>query len=236
MISNRSFKAIISTRCLRPLSTKSAPEIKESFIFPNEREGNLFFDNWSLTVDGVSPIGDAFRNARTGLLATRIGLPKSSTSFKISSPAIFGQYKLLEAGASLSHDDFKDLKEAQRLHLMSGIDLYVEDAGLGALSDIRVGVRIVSDNPAFALIGRNLLIPKPPRPVDHRSRYNGWNLDPRWRAPVKIWDGSRYVVTENNAAPLKGERPIVAFTGSLGDKVCIQFVESNSKVVGKIRV
>jgi hypothetical protein len=32
---------------------------------------------------------------------------------------------------------------------------------------------------------------------------------------------------------MKGERPIVAFIGKLGDMIAIQFVESNSKVVGK---
>lgn len=133
--------------------------VVESFIFPREREGNVYDVNWSLTEDGVTPVGDAFRNARISLITKKLGLQqKDNKIFNIQSPAIHGTYKLLEAGDTISHADFKDFKDAQKLHLSSGVDLFVEDASLGALRDIRVGVRIISDNPAVCLALRHLLV------------------------------------------------------------------------------
>jgi len=41
-------------------------------IWGNDTEGDVFSINWSLTEDGVVPVGAAYRNARTALLATRL--------------------------------------------------------------------------------------------------------------------------------------------------------------------
>lgn len=132
----------------------------EFFVFPREREGNDYWVNWSMTEDGVTPVGEsAFRNARLALLKTRLGISKDAAELNVKGPSLTGQYKVLEAGDSLPHQDFEDFKEAQRKgYLESGIDLFVEDGGLGALSDIRVGVRIIAGNPALALMGRNLFV------------------------------------------------------------------------------
>lgn len=46
------------------------------------------------------------------------------------------------------------------------------------------------------------------------------------------WTGDRYEIEELGARPLKGERPIVAFVGSIGDMLAVQLVEQNAKVVG----
>jgi hypothetical protein len=132
----------------------------EFFVFPREREGNDYWVNWSMTEDGITPVGEsAFRNARLALLKTRLGISKDATELNVKAPSLTGSYKVLEAGDSLPHQDFADFKEAQRKgHLESGIDLFVEDGGLGAFTDIRVGVRIIASNPALALMGRNLFV------------------------------------------------------------------------------
>lgn len=83
----------------------------------------------------------------------------------------------------------------------------------------------------FILVLRQ--IPTPPRSVDHRARFNGWNLDERWKTNEIKWTGSEYNVEDIAAASRKGQRPVVAFVGSIGDTAAIQFVESASKVVGK---
>lgn len=140
-------------------STKVVTEDSDRFIFPRETEGNNYKVNWSMTEDGVTPVGDAFRNARFELLASRLGLPtQANSTISISSTILFGSYNITEAGDSITHDDFQDFKSAQSSYLSSGLDLYVEDASLGALSDIRVGVRIISSNPVLSLIYRNLLV------------------------------------------------------------------------------
>ena len=47
------------------------------------------------------------------------------------------------------------------------------------------------------------------------------------------WTGSFYEIGNITNSVLKGQRPIVAFVGSIGDSIAIQYVQSNSKVVGK---
>ena len=77
-------------------------------------------------------------------------------------------------------------------------------------------------------------IPSPPVQLDHRARFNGWNLDARWKSTELNWDGSQYHIESIAATPRRGQRPIVAFVGCVGDLAAIQFVENNSKVVGKL--
>jgi len=77
-----------------------------------------------------------------------------------------------------------------------------------------------------------LQIPTPPRPVDHRARFNGWNLDERWVEPETEWNGSSYDVREVPTTPQPGQRPIVALYGAPGDAVAVQFVERSGAIVG----
>jgi hypothetical protein len=140
-------------------STSQKSKFVESFVFPREKEGNIYKVNWSLTEDGVTPVGNAYRNPRVSLVTKRLGVQQTDPKLlNIQSPVISGAYKLLESGDTISHFVFKDFKDAQKSFLSSGVDLFVEDASLGALSDVRVGVRVISDNPSLSLIFRNLLV------------------------------------------------------------------------------
>lgn len=164
MISTKFIRQIISSTSKKYYHRRVLPDKTyqndEFFVFPREREGNDYWVNWSMTEDGITPVGEsAFRNARLTLLKSRLGISKDATELNVKTPSLTGQYKLFEAGDSLPHQDFGDFKEAQRKgHLESGIDLFVEDGGLGAFADIRIGVRIIASNPALALMGRNLFV------------------------------------------------------------------------------
>ncbi len=115
-------------------------------------------DNWSLNNDGIVPVGDAFRNSRLALLSSRLSAKSSNGAVKLSRPSHAGAFTLLEAGVGMSHEDFKTKEEAFAAHLSSGVDLFVEDAALGALDAVRVGVRVVTSDAASALVARNLLV------------------------------------------------------------------------------
>jgi hypothetical protein len=67
--------------------------------------------------------------------------------------------------------------------------------------------------------------------VDHRARFKGWNLDPRWKEPELIWNGSNYDIVENPTVAKQGQRPIVANVGGPGSKTLIQFVENSEKQI-----
>ena len=148
--------SLISRGRLR-LSTSTA---SEWMLFPNNREGDEFTVNWSLNEDGITPIGDAFRNARVNLLTTRLDQKVSGGKVELNKPVYTGNYSLKESGDSVSHDVFSQTLKSHQDYLSSGVDLFVEDAGLGASSSIRVGVRVVSESPALALIARSLLVRK----------------------------------------------------------------------------
>ena len=203
-----------------------------SSVFPREREGNHYATNWSLTEDGVVPVGDAFRNARVALLTTRLGSKVENGKVE-GKVAYTGKYVMKEAGEEgLSHVSFSDALAEQQAYLSSGVELFVEDAAICAFTGGRVGVRVVTDSSAMALIARTLLIAVPERPVDHRARFDGWNFDPRWAEPEVIWTGDKAQVNDGPTTPKKGQRPIVAYVGGPGDKVAVQFVEANAKIVG----
>ena len=129
-----------------------------STVFPNEYEGNIYDVNWSLCEDGVVPVGNAYRNARISLLTNALGAKKSAP-VTTTKPLYFGKYSLTEAGDTVSQDEFSDLFEAQKELLSSGTDLFVEDASLGSYTKTRVGVRVITNDPATALIARTLLVP-----------------------------------------------------------------------------
>lgn len=218
----------------RTASAAARASSSTSTVFPREREGNVYAINWSLTEDGVVPVGDAFRNARVPLLATRLSAKVENGKVDVGSKVAYtGKYNMLEAGEEgLSHGAFSDKLAEQQAYLSSGIELFVEDAALGAFHGSRVGVRVVTDSSAVALIARTLLIPVPERPVDHRARFDGWNLDPRWEAPEIIWTGEKAIINDKPTTPQKGQRPIVAFIGGPGEQVAVQFVEASGRIVG----
>jgi hypothetical protein len=83
----------------------------------------------------------------------------------------------------------------------------------------------------FAMI---IQIPSPPFEVDHKARFKGWNFDLRWEDERPEWNGTHYdFVTAENRVAKPGQRPIVAFVGGKGGETAVQFVESNSEIVGK---
>ncbi len=68
--------------------------------------------------------------------------------------------------------------------------------------------------------------------MDHRARFNGWNLDERWIEPETVWNGVSYDIKEVPTTALPGQRPIVALYGGPGDNVAVQFVERGGSIVG----
>lgn len=133
-------------------------ETKEWGVFPHQREGNEYWVNWSLTVDGIAPVGDAYRNARVPLLASRLPVKIEGAAVTLSSPRYTGDYVLAEAGDSMTLEAFQEASESQVEHFESGIEMFVEDAGLGSSAATRIPVRLVTDNPGTALIARALMV------------------------------------------------------------------------------
>jgi hypothetical protein len=134
-------------------------ETDEWFVFPREAEGNIYSVNWSLVVDGVTPTKKAYRDARLTLLNSHLPNKPADGKVELNNPIYFGDYKMLEAGGpSLSLESFTGSSEILKEELSSKENLYVEDAALGSYSCVRIGVRIVTENPALALISRSLLV------------------------------------------------------------------------------
>jgi hypothetical protein len=128
------------------------------FLFPRESEGNTYSVNWSLAEDGVVNTGEAFRNARLPILTTRLATKVENGKAKLSGPAYTSQYSIEEAGDSVSHQDFNGALSELQAYLSSGQALFVEDASLGSYNKARVGVRVITDNVATALICRTLFV------------------------------------------------------------------------------
>ena len=118
----------------------------------------MYAVNWSLVEDGVTPVGDAFRNAQLSTLTKKLGAKIQNGKVELTKPLFYGDFILQESGDQISHDDFGVLYKGIQRHLESGIRLYVEDAAVGAYSQVRNGVRVVAEDPALALIARNLLV------------------------------------------------------------------------------
>jgi len=231
----RCCKLNINNKIVRKFSLNATASLPTQSwgVFPREKEGNLYAVNWSLNVDGVTPVGAAYRNARIGLLTSRLSSKVDSKGkVELAKPVYSGLYTVKEAGDTVSQDAFDSMLTERQQYLSSGVDLFVEDASLGAYSPSRIGARIISDKPALSLIARALMIPSPSRPTDHRARFNGWNKEPRWLQPEITWNGSTYDVVDIPTVDKKGERPIVAFVGGAGSDIAVQFVQSNKKIVG----
>lgn len=157
-LSNSFVRSVTSTHTVS-LSTvaKKKPVISS---WPHEHEGNEISVNWSLTIDGIVPVGDAFRNARTALLTTRLPAKVSGGKVDIARPNYTGAYKVEEAddSSTVTHAIFEDWKAASDAHFSSGADLFIEDSGLGAHAGVRIGTRIITDIPAAAVIARTLMV------------------------------------------------------------------------------
>jgi hypothetical protein len=76
-----------------------------------------------------------------------------------------------------------------------------------------------------------LQINTPPRPTDHRARYNGWNLDKRWEITEYNWTGTEYDFVREQTIPQRGERPVIAFLGGSASKktVALQFAQQSGE-------
>lgn len=164
-----------STPVCRSFATKQA----ESFVWPREAEGNIYMDNWSLCEDGVVPTGTMFRNARLPVLTSRLPSKVESGKVVLEKPKYAGAYVSLEAGDSIDHNDFFDALSVQQTYLSSGVDLFVEDAFMGTSASGRVGVRVVTDSPATALIARTLM-------VIFNDVHNIWRADNCKQSPLLI--------------------------------------------------
>jgi len=128
-------------------------------VFPKEREGLEYALNWSLADDGLTAAGEAFGNIKMASLKKRLGLKSAATVLEASVAS--GNAKFQEAGTSVSFEEFDSKKASISEYLSSGIDLYVEDGAAGSFRGSTVGVRIVTDDPVFALVAKNLLNPVP---------------------------------------------------------------------------
>lgn len=214
-------------------STQSQPNY---LVFPRESEGNVYDDNWSLVVDGITPTGNAYRNARTNLLLTRLGVKVDAQRIEVKKPVLEGNYVVREAGddPALSHDEFACRLAGQQAVLTDASDLYVEDAGVGALASVRVGVRFTSANPAVALLARSLMIPVPARKCNHKARFNGWNLESRFKEASREWDGEKYIHNDEPTHSERGQRPIVVLVGGTpnSDALDVQYAQNEGAVVG----
>lgn len=207
-------------------------ETEEWGVFPRQREGRIYSVNWSLNDDNISPLGEnAFHNARLPIILGRLGTKLTNVdAVEAKSPVLDGPaVKFLEAGDSISQSDFNDLAVEVQAELSSGVDLFVEDNIVGSHQRHQLGVRVITDDPATALIARSFFFPSPPREVDHRARLKGWNFDPRWQADNYEWDGKQFVEVKEAKA---GQRPIVVFH-TKSDKTAVQFIEFNGEITGK---
>lgn len=221
-----------SLRPAQHLSTWTATQ-DAAKVGTSHAEGDVWDHNYSLTEDGVVNSKLAFRNAKASTVLNN--LPAKAVGGKVDLKDInyTGKYDLVEAGDNLDHDKFEDVLEEQHDYLSTDKILFFEDFGLGAAASSRVGARMISENPAHALIFRALMIPTPPRPTDHRARYNGWNLDARWEVAEYNWTGTEYDFVREQVSPQRGERPVIAFLGGASkDTVALQFAQQTGKAEG----
>lgn len=122
------------------------------------REGDNVDDNYSLLVDRVVNAKNAYRNSRVSTVVNKLPAKIENGKLALKDVQFYGTEVVQEAGDSISHEDFKNSLEATRNYLSSGRDLFLEDVGIGASSSLRLGTRVISDNPAHAFIFRSLLV------------------------------------------------------------------------------
>jgi hypothetical protein len=122
------------------------------------KEGDNVDDNYSLLVDQVVNAKSAYRNSRVSTVVNKLPAKVENGKLSLKDIQFYGAETVQEAGDSISHEDFKNSLEATRNYLSSGRDLFLEDVGIGASSSLRLGTRVISDNPAHAFIFRSLLV------------------------------------------------------------------------------
>lgn len=152
--------AVVRTQIRFAHAPKSTPDVQteEWSLFPRQREGNIYVDNWSLVEDGVVPTKGLFRNARLQILTNAIGSKAQDNKLDLKSPAYFGKYAMQESGLGLTHENFSEIFNAHQEVLSLDSVLYAEDAVVGGHRDMRNGVRVATSVPAIALIFRALLV------------------------------------------------------------------------------
>lgn len=156
MTSSRRLQRLTVTNTVKSMSTLSSDN--DYMQFPREAEGNIYDDNWSVAVDQVFTSGKLFRNARIPVLTQRLSAKVESGKISLEKPKYDGAFVSVEAGDGIDHEDFAERLAEQQAHLSTGFDLYVEDALMGSFAASRVGVRVITDSPATALIARTLLV------------------------------------------------------------------------------
>ena len=82
-------------------------------------------------------------------------------------------------------------------------------------------------------MGIIIQIPVPPRSCNHFARFNGWNLDERFKQPTREWNGTSYIHS-NPTESARAERAIVVLVGdaSQADTLSVQYAQNNGVVVG----
>ena len=149
----------ISLSSLRLFSSAAKAKALPDFgVFPNEYEGNIYEVNWSLVEDGIVSQNHAFQNARLPLLISKLQKKAEAGKVILDAPLYFKEYNILESGDNLSADEFSNLFSSIESYFSSAKEIFVEDAGLGAFSKVRVGTRVTSCNPALSLIMRTLMV------------------------------------------------------------------------------
>lgn len=148
---------------LSRFSTKAQPAIWTAVddatkIYNPQSEGDNWDHNFSIAEDGVVNTKLAFRNAKLASIITRLPTKVTSGKISVDNVTYTGQYTVLEAGDNMEQDSFAALLRAKQDYLSSGKDLFFEDVGLGASPAVRIGARMISENPAHALIFRTLLV------------------------------------------------------------------------------
>ncbi len=121
-------------------------------------EGNVWDDNFSIAEDGVVNTKLAFRNAKLSSIITRLPAKIASGKITLDTVNFDSKNAVLEAGDNLDQDEFSATLTNQHDYLSTEKDLFFEDVGLGASDAIRVGARMISENPAHALIFRSLMV------------------------------------------------------------------------------
>lgn len=117
--------------------------------------------NWSLAADGVTPAGDAWRNAPiTNLVQYSSGKKVGKGALSCSMPTAYvpalatDEYPGFEV---MDLEAYEDMAAAVKTDLYHRSRLWVEDAAVGSTRAAEQKVRVISDSPEAALLARNML-------------------------------------------------------------------------------
>jgi hypothetical protein len=127
-------------------------------LYDTQSEGDNWDHNFSIAEDGVVNTKLAFRNATLPSIVTRLPTKVVSGKITVDNVTYSGQYTVLEAGDNMEQNAFSAMLTSKQEYLSCGKDLFFEDVGLGASPAVRIGARLISENPAHALIFRTLMV------------------------------------------------------------------------------